>query len=102
MKYSMSMSVSVGMFISSPSMAYSLGAICLALRIRNPAARGRQLQVDENNCLPISPTEPSNDLPRALTECGQQSEVGTSRWPAVGVAINQSAIDLLRLLAGVG
>jgi hypothetical protein len=43
----------------------------IALRIRNPAARSGQLQVDENTCLPIAPTQTSNDLPRALTELGQ-------------------------------
>jgi len=57
--------------------------------------------VDENTCLPIgseAPTQTSNDLPRALTEFGQQAEVSPSRWPVPGVAINQSAIALLRLL----
>ena len=56
--------------------------------------------MDENTCLPIgseAPTQTSNDLPRALTEFGQQAEVSPSRWPVVGVAINQSAIALLRL-----
>jgi hypothetical protein len=46
----------------------------VALRIRNPAARRGQLQVDENNWLPTAPTQISNDLPRALTEFGQQAE----------------------------
>src|SRR5208283_5390775 len=43
------------------------------------------------------PTQSSNDLPRALTEFGQQAEVSPSRRPVLGVAINQSAIALLRL-----
>src|ERR1039457_3190848 len=43
------------------------------------------------------PTPTSNDLPRAVTEFGQHAEVSPSRWPVVGVAINQSAIALLRL-----
>ena len=30
--------------------------------------------MDENDCLPIAPTRISNDLPRALTEFGQQGE----------------------------
>src|SRR5208282_6311123 len=72
----------------------------IALRIRNPAARSSQLQVYENTCLPIgseAPTQTSNDLPRALTEFGQQAEVSPNRRPVLGVAINQSAIALLRL-----
>jgi hypothetical protein len=56
--------------------------------------------VDENTCLPIgseAQTQTSNDLPRALTESGQQAEVSPSGWPVLGVAINQSAMALLRL-----
>ena len=56
--------------------------------------------MDENTCLPIgseAPTQTSNDLPRALTEFGQQAEVSPSRRSLLGVAINQSAIALLRL-----
>ncbi len=41
------------------------------------------------------PTQTSNDLPRALTEFGQQAEVSPSHRPVLGVAINQSAIALL-------
>src|SRR5208282_5835630 len=43
------------------------------------------------------PSHTSNDLPRALTEFGQQAGVSPSRWPVVGVVINQCAIALLRL-----
>ena len=56
--------------------------------------------MDENTCLPTgseAPAQTSNDLPRALTEFGQQAEVSPSRWPVLGVAINQSAIALLPL-----
>jgi len=56
--------------------------------------------VDENTCLPIgseAQTRTSNDLPRALTEFGQQAQVSSSRWPVLGVAINQSAIAALTL-----
>ena len=56
--------------------------------------------MDENTCLPTgseAPTQTSNDLPRALTEFGQQAEVNPSRRPVLGVAINQFAIALLRL-----
>jgi len=51
--------------------------------------------VDENTCLLIgseAPTQTSNDLPRALTEFGQQADVSPSRRPVLKVAINQSAI----------
>src|SRR5208283_5452228 len=43
------------------------------------------------------PTQTSNDLPRALTEFGQQAEVTRSRQRVLGVAINQSAIAWSRL-----
>ena len=45
-------------------------------------------------------TQTSDDLPRALTEFGQQAEVSLGRQPVLGVAINQPAIALLRLFGG--
>jgi hypothetical protein len=43
------------------------------------------------------PTQTSNDLPRALTEFGQQAEVNPRRRLVLGLAKNQSALALLRL-----
>src|SRR5208337_3838400 len=43
------------------------------------------------------PKQTSNDLPRALTEFGQQAEVNPSRRLVLGLAKNRSALALLWL-----
>ena len=53
--------------------------------------------MDENTCLPVgskAPTQTSNDLPRALTEFGQQAEA----VPTTDLYLEWSTINLRSLL----